>query len=246
MEKKSNTKPKKKVTKKTTNKTAKKTTKKVSKENLKRETLLTLIAVFSLIFLTAGVSYAYFSVTSVTNTSSNTKLNTTVAERGQVFLNGTNAALRLELSEANMVRGSKDTSYYATQTGVPSTSENNVLVGSTNTTSEGTYNCSYTLNVANTTSASAKSMYTTFRGMGSNMTTGQIILTVGGQSFDFYNVTSFPITVNGTLNGVTSSDVKSIYASFKIVNKENIDQSALASSSISLSITATAFSCDLV
>ncbi len=209
-------------------------------ESKKRKAIVYLIIVVGVLFLLLGTAtFAYFA----TNTSNNfgTKTITGTADAtGSVVLVGTNASLYLNIGRSLMAQGANDTTYWAVTTNTtPSTTQNVVTVGSTQVTGAGYYNCSYTLNVA---ASGTNNMYTAFQGM-SGKSTEQIVLNIGGNTYDFNTSNLFPITVNGTLNGVTSSSVQNITAEFYLKNKSNVNQSALAGKDLSITITATSFTC---
>ncbi len=212
-------------------------------ENNRKKVIISLVIVITLMFLLlGGATYAYF-VTNTRNRFGTKTITGTADATGSVALVGTNASLYLNIGRNLMAQGANDTTYWAVTTNTtPSTTQNVVTVGSTQVTGAGYYNCSYTLNVA---ASGTNNMYTAFQGM-TGKSTGQIVLNIGGNTYDFNTSNLFPITVNGTLNGVTSSSVQNITAEFYLKNKSNVNQSALAGKDITLTITATSFTCTQV
>ena len=200
-----------------------------------------LLALSIVIVMVLGSAYAYFS-TGTTNNFGTTTIEGYADSVGSVTLVGTNANIRLNLSGSNMAQSANDITYWGTASGTPSTTQNVVTLGSTTVTGEGYYDCSYTLNVA---ASGTNNMYTAFQGM-SGKSTEQIVLKVGEAKYDFNTSSLFPITINGTLSGVSASNIQSITAEFYIVNKNNVIQNALAGTDISMSITATSFTCTAV
>ena len=87
-------------------------------------------------------------------------------------------------------------------------------------------------------------MYTAFQKM-STKSVDQLVLNVDGIEYDLYNV-SFPLIINGTLENVQDGLPKDIVASFKIVNKSNIDQSGIAGTDIVLSFSVNEYNCEIV
>ena len=213
---------------------------KVEKNN--KKVILSLGIVLSVfIVLIFSATYAYFSV-NTTNNFGNTTIDATAESTGTVALNGTSASLRLDLSAADMMQGTGDITYWGTADGTPSTTQNIVTIGSTEVTGAGYFNCNYTLSV---TATATNNMYTAFQGM-TGKSEEQIVLKIGDTKYDFNTPNLFPITVNGTLNGLTSSSSKSLTAEFYLVNKEGVIQDALEYKDLSIAITATNFSCTAV
>ncbi len=212
-------------------------------ENDKREKSIPyiLIVLSALIILVIGSAYAYFA-TGTTNNFGTTTIEGYADSTGTVSLVGTNAQLSIHLSGVDMAQGQSDITYYATSNGTPSVTENSVVVGSTSVTGNNYYNCSYTLSA---TATGTNNMYTAFQGM-TGKSAGQIVLQVGSNTYDFNTANLFPITINGTLEGVTASESQSIEASLYVVNKSNLAQDALQGKDIQIILTATNFSCTAV
>ena len=209
-----------------------------NEKNNKKAIITLVVGIGVLLVLIFSATFAYFSVTSRNNFGTKTITGTAEAT-GSVALNGTSTSLRLNLSGTDMMKGEDDITYWATSDGTPSTTQNVVTIGSTQVTGPGYYNCDYTLSVTGT---GTNNMYTAFQGM-SGKSTEQIVLKIGDTKYDFNTANLFPITINGTLNGVTGSSVKSLTAEFYIVNKETVVQDALAGKDLNITITATNFSC---
>ena len=212
-----------------------------NEKNNKKAIITLVVGIGVLLVLIFSATFAYFSVTSRNNFGTKTITGTAEAT-GSVALNGTSTSLRLNLSGTDMMKGEDDITYWATSDGTPSTTQNIVTIGSTQVTGPGYYNCDYTLSVTGT---GTNNMYTAFQGM-SGKSTEQIVLKIGDTKYDFNTANLFPITINGTLNGVTGSSVKSLTAEFYIVNKETVVQDALAGKDLNITITATSFSCTAV
>lgn len=233
------------------NKNKKKNSKK--KESKDKRLLVTLIiGVSFLLILVIGATYAYFSVETSLVTGTTT-INANAETIGTVSLVGTSATFNLNLTALNMMQGASDTTYWATTTGTPTTTESTVTVGTTSvspTTDTHHYDCDYTIEISDVTSNGVTNMYTLFQSAAysSYKSTNQIVLTVGGTTYDFNtaNLFSSTIEVQGTLSDVTYSTPRSITSSFKVVNKSNIDQTLLAGTGISLEIEVTDFSCTVV
>ena len=199
----------------------------------------TIAAVLTLILLTAGATYAYFSV-STTNSFGTTTIEATADTVGSVALTG-GSNLTLHVTAEQMMQGANDITYYASASGT-TTTETSPVIATATVTGSGTYNCNYTLNIAASATSAANNMYTKFQNM-STMSTGQIVLTVGGTAYDFNTASLFPMTINGTLTAVSSGSPKTVTAQLKLVNKASINQDDLQGTDITLTFTATAFTC---
>lgn len=196
-----------------------------------------IIAVVTLVILTVGATYAYFSVSSTSSGYTTRTVNAQAPDIGSVALtSGTN--LTMNLTASQMMLPANETTYYASSSGTTTTAttEN---IGTAKVTGSGTFTCNYTLTVS---ASGTKNMYDTFQSM-SNKSTGQIVLTVNGTSYDFNTASLFPKTINGTMTGLTSSASQNITAQLKLVNSKTIDQTALAGTDITLSFAVSSFSC---
>ncbi len=211
-------------------------------DNRKKVVAPLIIGILCMFILLGGATYAYF-VTNTTNSFGTKTITGQADATGSVALIGTNASLYLNLDRTLMAQGANDTTYWAVTTNTtPSTTQNVVTVGSTSVNGAGYFNCNYTLNVA---ASATNNMYTAFQGM-SGKSTEQIVLNVGGNTYDFNTASLFPITVSGTLNGVSASSVQNITAEFYLKNKSSVNQRALAGTDLTLTITATSFTCTQV
>ncbi len=201
-----------------------------------------IVAVATLVVLVIGAAYAYFSV-STTNSFGTKTITATTPDVGSVTLTS-GAALTMNLTAEQMMKGESDLTYYASASGTTTTATSPVMATAT-VTGAGTFSCSYSFNIA--ASSTGTSMYTAFQGM-TGKSTGQIVLTVtpfGGsaQTFDFNSGSLFPATVSGTITNLTSAQAKTLTAQLKFVNKYNLAQDALKNTDIILTFTATTFSC---
>ncbi len=195
----------------------------------------TIVAIVTLVVLTVGATYAYFMVGTTNNFSTRTAQATT-PEVGSVALSsGSN--LTMSLTAADMMKKGTDTTYYASASG-KTTTATTATIGTAKVTGAGTFTCTYTLTVSD----NDNSLYDTFQAW-SGKTAGQIVLNVNGTDYDFNTATLFPKTISGTMTGLTSSASKTITASLKLVNKVDVDQSALAGQTITLSFAVSNFSC---
>ena len=206
--------------------------------NTKRVIIPIIISVATLILLTVGATYAYFSVNTTNNFG--TKTITTSAESvGNVALS-TGNNLILDLTAKDMMNQGSDLAYYASSSG-KTTTPTIEKIGTATVTGEGMYNCTYKL----TMNDNSNSMYDVFQGMNTK-SAGQIILTVNGTEYDFNTSGLFSKEISGTMYGLTSDEARDITASLKIVNKTIVDQTALAGSNITITFSATAFECSAV
>lgn len=210
----------------------------MSPEN-KKIIIPTLIMVITLVMLVMGATYAYFSA-DYTIDSNTTKIESTIESVGIVSLSaGTD--LSLNISAVQMMQQTGDVEYYATESGTPSTSSNTVAIATADVEGNGTMSCDYQLKAA---LSGTNNMYTAFTNM-STKSQGQLVLTVDGVEYDFYE-TTFPKTITGTLSGLKDGSPQNIMASFKVVNKSSIDQSDLAGTDLTITFTVESLSCSIV
>lgn len=204
-------------------------------ENNKKVIVPTIVAIITLVMLTVGATYAYFTV-SATNSFGTKTITATTPSVGSVALS-TGSNLTMTLTAAQMMKQSSDVTYYASPSGATTTATT-ANIGTAKVTGSGTFTCTYSLSVTD----NDNSLYDAFQSM-TGKSTGQIVLTVNGTSYDFNTASLFPKTISGTMTGLTSSASQNITAQLKFVNKTSVDQSSLAGKSITLTFTVSNFSC---
>lgn len=208
-------------------------------KDLKMLVIPTLLMVITFFLLIVGATYAYFSV-STTSNSASSSVNTKAENVGiSTLKTGNNLSLNLTL--VDMMQSTNDITYYATLTGTPSTSEVSEVIGTAEVDGNGVMKCDYELIV---NLSGTNNMYTAFKNM-STKSVGQLVLNVSGTDYDLYNET-FPLTINGTLENVKDEFPKNISASFRIVNKKDADQSKLAGTDIVISFSVNDYKCQIV
>jgi len=199
----------------------------------------TFIGVAFLVILVISATYAYFRV-DTTNDFKTTTLIAETGEQGIVSLRGTNSNISMQITENDMAKGKGGKTYYASSNGKTETPTEEVI-GVASATGSGTFSCSYTLKVDDNTN----SMYDAFQGM-KDKSEGQLILTVNGVDYDFYEANLFPKEISGTIEEISSTTPQNITAGLRLINSSSIDQSALAGTNITLSFTMESFSCSAV
>ncbi len=209
-------------------------------DNKKKAIISLIVVILTLLVLVIGASYAYFSVTS-TNSFGSKTISASAPNVGSVQLIGDNSTLSLNLSAGDMMKKSTNILYWGTTNGTPSTNGTVIPIAHTNVTGEGYFNCSYTLNV---TATGTNNLYTAFQGW-SGKSTNQILLNINRIDYDFNVSNLFPITINGSMYGVSSSRSKKLTAGIRMQNYMSIDQSALKNKDITITINATNFSCSI-
>ncbi len=206
-----------------------------------------IIAIATLIILTVGATYAYFTV-QAENHYETTTISATAGEVGTVSLSS-GSSLTMALTAEDMMKKGNDVGYYATASGKTTTATSPVIATAV-VEGVGVFNCEYTLLITPTYTTS--SMYSKFKAItpAANQTTGQVVLTVGSTVYDFATHDfSTAWTHTGSFTGISSSSsasTKELTAQFKILNSNTIDQSNLSGSDIRFTFTATAFSCNVV
>lgn len=197
-----------------------------------------IIVILTFVLLIVGSAYAYFTANNSIGGSTN--INTEFESVGISKLASKNN-LKLNVTLVDMMKKDNNINYYATLDGTPSTSENSEVIATASVEGNGKMNCNYTLEV---TVNGTNNMYEAFKNM-TNKSAGQLILNVDGKDYDLYKVT-FPLTITGTINDLSENNSKDIKASFRIVNRKDIDQSNLANKDLTLSFNAKLFTCSLV
>ena len=201
-------------------------------ENNKKQKRLFIVGLVFLLLLVVGASYAYFAVTTINNFGTST-INATAGGIGTVTLDGSNASLSMSLTAVDMVQGNDDITYYASASG-KTTTPTTVTLGTASvspTSDTNYYHCTYTLNVTHTGSTD---MYTVFSSA-ANKSDGQIILTINGEDYDFYDGWPTSNEVSGEFY-IKGTQTKDITAGFRIINDSDINQNYLAGSDIQISI----------
>lgn len=210
----------------------------MSSEN-KNLIISTIIVIIMFFVLIVGATYAYFSV-GITSDNAATKVNTSAESVGLSTLK-TGNNLNLNLTLVDMMKKESDVAYYATVEGDPSTMEHVEIIGTAEVNGNGIMNCTYELEVNHSGTNNMLNAFNEMAGKSIN----QLILNIDNTDYDLFN-NSFPIVVSGNLNGVEEGNPQNIMASFKIVNRSDIDQSALSGTDIKLSFTVNDFDCELV
>lgn len=204
-------------------------------ENKKTPLVGIIVAVVTLIVLTVGATYAFFSV-NVSKDFETTQINAGFEGIGNVALTHANS-LQLDIMNVDMQQGDSDVAYYATSNG-KTTVETSESIGEMVVTGDGMYTCEYTLKLDD----NENSMYDAFQTM-ETKSTGQLILTVDGQELDLATASLFPQTITKTVTGLTKDTPKDIYAELKLINKVDVNQSGLAGTELDITITAEDFKC---
>ena len=188
------------------------------------------IGVVTMLILIIGATYAYFVVNSNDEISS-TDVSVNVEGISSASLeSGTN--LNIKLSAVDMAKQDEDIIYYASEDGTPQTTENTVTIATAKVADEGTYKCDYALNVAY-----SGDMKEAIPGAGS------AILNINGIDYDIY-LTSFPMTISGTMYGLNKNSSKTIEGSLRIINLNGTNQSDMAGTKMTFTFTATEFDCN--
>ena len=196
----------------------------------KKVIIPTIIAIITLVTLIIGATYAYF-VVGTNFADYTTSISAEAEDISSVSLEA-GTSLNLNLSRVDMMKQEDDVTYYGTEVGVPTIEENIVTLATAKAMKEKSYGCNYILNVAY--SGNMKEAVSS---------EGQVILNVNGVDYDIYS-TSFPLTISGTFFGINESNSKTIEGSLRLINSESIDQSAMAGTTMELTITATEFKCE--
>ena len=187
-------------------------------EKKDKKTLITMIiGVVALILLVIGATYAYFTVTNNNNFGTKT-ITANIPDMGSVALTS-GEALTLNMTRALMMEDAKGV-YYATPSGVPSTTLTETDIATATVTGVGTFDCDYTITITPSATSASKNLYTAYRDM-NGTEAGEIILTVGDTTYDF-KTTDFSTskTLEGTFSRLQAGKDKTIKASLKFTNTD--------------------------
>lgn len=199
----------------------------------------TLFAIIIFVFLIIGSTYAYFTM-NATFTGGSTNVNFQAENVGISKLQAGNN-LKLNLSLTDMMKKNNNVTYYATLDGTPSTIENSEVIAIASVEGNGTMKCNYNLGV---TVSGTNNMYDAFTSM-KNKSENQLILNIDGQDYDLYDM-EFPYSITGTLNNISEGNSKNITASFRLVNRYDLDQSDLGGKDLTLSFSVISYECSIV
>lgn len=217
----------------------KKKTKRKNDKSARIALIQMFLAIFSLIIVTVGATYSYFSLNASNNFNSiSATVNTESV--GNVFLSNSNKNLSINLTSTNMIRQDSNINFYASSSG-KTTEPTEETIGLITASGNGIFKCEYDLNI---TTNGVNNMYTKFQSM-NDKSTNQIVLTINGHSYDFNTPNLFPIEEHFEVDNVKEGSPKEIKASLKIVNRSDIDQSELAGTDISVIFTANNFTCEV-
>lgn len=199
-----------------------------------KELILSIICTLFLLSLIIGATLAYF-YTPTTISTKTINVNHQIASLGLVtFKSGDN--ILLNLSREQLMDKGKNTIYYGTSNGA-STIKTSEKMAVASTDSDGIFKCDYKLNLT-----AEGDMYEKLQQM-PNKSDNQIVMTINGVEYDFVTSNMFPLTITGTIVNITKDNPQEVEIELKFVNRYDIDQSALAETSLTLKINAEEFNC---
>ncbi len=213
-------------------------------ENKKKEIILAILGGVFLLILVIGAAYSYYQVVANNNTSATTITGSSELV-GQATLTTNISALKLNITLEMMNGSNVNTTYYATESGVPVTTPTEgsgiyTLATASITESEVTVDCSYSYDISATVSktisdgsdANYKVVITESNGKETTYTLAQIISGV---------------THTGKINKLAYGTNQTIKIKAYVTNTESI-QNDLSGNTIAITITPksgdSGFSCD--
>jgi len=219
----------------------------------KNTMLLTVIAVATLLVAVVGATFAFFSVTSQTATSANTKVTTTAQDVGVVSLTTTTDNLYLKLSAAQMANTTAaKVPYYATtadeyattagpDAAVTEIAKFTVEGGDTGVNYKCTFNYTIKTTEANNDAAALAVL----------KADGDIVISVDGNVTGIANTYNLGEDVtNGTgtvtLIGNADAPVSATVSAYAVFNNTGSDQTAMAGASFTTDVDITGLSCDTI
>ena len=213
-------------------------------ENKKKEITLAILGGLFLLILVIGAAYSYFQVvannnTSVTTITGNSQL------VGQATLTTNISALKLNITAEMMHSSNANTTYYATESGVPVTTPTEgsgiyTLATASLTESEVTVDCSYTYDISATVSKTITD--------GSDANYKVVITESNGKETTYtLNQILSGVTHTGKINKLAYGTNQAIKIKAYVTNTESI-QNDLSGNTIAITITPksgdSGFSCD--
>ncbi len=212
--------------------------------NNKKLILPMIVAITVLILLTLGATFAYIQV-QTTNSFGNPTITGTVPPIGSVTINQ-GASLSLSVTRPEMMKEHSAT-YYATSNGMNTSATEMQTIANTTVIGEGTFSCTYTLNVKATGDLLKNSF-----ALGSDLVTLEVSDGTNGsetKKYDFNDDlesiirSEHGVDLHGTLTDLTNSYSRNIQARFKLTNSSEKDQTELNGTSGTITFTITDFNC---
>lgn len=220
------------------------------KVNNKKQLVLTLIAVVTLLVLVGGATYAYFS-TLVTNNFGTQSIGVEAGSTGSVTLNGSSTSFSMQLTPYDM-DASNYGDYYVGPSGKVKDTPTEVTLGTAESAvgDSNIYHCTYTLQVSQSYSGT-KNLYEVFSGNDSVTVNGtptyytassnELVLYINGVAYDLSNTYNHNLHSNANFEVQGAFDILEgqtsvITAGLKFSNIQTKDQSLLADSGVNISI----------
>ena len=213
-------------------------------ENKKKEITLAILGGLFLLILVIGAAYSYFQVVANNNTSTTTITGNSELV-GQATLTTNISALKLNITAEMMHSSNVNTTYYATESGVPVTTPTEgsgiyTLATASLTESEVTVDCSYTYDISATTSK------TITDGSDANY---KVVITESNGTETAYTLAEIlsGVTHTGKINKLAYGTNQTIKIKAYVTNTQSI-QNDLSGNTIAITITPksgnSGFSCD--
>ena len=213
-------------------------------ENKKKEITLAILGGLFLLILVIGAAYSYFQVVANNNTSATTITGNSELV-GQATLTTNISALKLNITAEMMHSSNVNTTYYATESGVPVTTPTEgsgiyTLATASITESEVPVDCSYSYDISATTSK------TITDGSDANY---KVVITESNGTETAYTLNQIlsGVTHTGKINKLAYGTNQTIKIKAYVTNTESI-QNDLSGNTIAITITPksgdSGFSCD--
>ena len=202
------------------------------------------VGIVSMVILIVGAAYAYFSVSTIVNFNTAAVMYS-VGDQSTIILNGTSTTLYLDVTGKDMIKRDNDLIYYGSNDGKTKekTTEQIGIATPTDPNDPGIYYCEYTLNLSHT---GDNDMYNMFSGATNGIrnyqfaSRGQVVLTVNGNEYDFYD--PWPNQIKSSFY-VSNDDPGSIDVGIRFKNSNCLNQTYLADTDITVTFTVTNLNC---
>ena len=221
----------------------------------KNTMLLTVIAVATLLVAVVGATFAYYSVTSDTKTSSTTNLNTTTQKVGTVSLTTTQSNLYLHVTAEQMSKVNAGKSFYSTTTiadaatAVPNPQPTLATFELTGASQGDVYRCTFNYSLT-TTSSSTNYANLTAEDGSVTITADSVVTGIPANTSLFATKgtgvtgTNGVVTLTAGADGTATALVKG-YAQWNNLNDEG-DQNRVADLNMNTVLNLSGLSCDTV
>ena len=213
-------------------------------KNNKKVIFSTVFGTVLFLILVISATYSYFGIDQ-NNDLFDTNVNSSGDNIGNVAITPGDH-IKLDITADDMSYQSQGNTYWATITGKPSLSENNITIANLSVYGNDPLYCDYTITI---NKSATNDMFTSFKNWSDPLKGyNQVVLNINDsesiRTYDFNDSTlEFPITITGRLSNLTEDVPRKLTSSFRIANLIDVDQTYISGTDINLSYTIDNFDC---